>query len=147
MCEPGAEALAGGAAEEDLDHPVGQAGGAVPARDLAREEAAHRAVLVLDRPLRPHAAPSSIASAAELQQVHVDRVPEHGLRRPHARARRVLRHGVRNLEQRAQVDAARLPVVDRLVGARRSVRPISSSTERTPSDAIRPRASSATMNR
>ncbi len=42
----GAEALAGRAAEGEVDGPVGQPGAAVPAGDLVAEEGAHRAVHV-----------------------------------------------------------------------------------------------------
>ena len=75
-------------------------------------------------------------------------VPEHGLGRADPRARRVAGRLRGTRSSGAQVDAPRLPVVHGLVGARagrsgRSAPPRCA----TPSEAIRSRASSATMKR
>ena len=87
--QPGAEALPGRAGERHVDAALGQAVLAVHARDLAGQEAAHGAVLVLDPALEPHRPALLDRGAAELEQVHVDRVVEHRVRAAHAVARRV----------------------------------------------------------
>jgi hypothetical protein len=89
--EPCAEALAGGAGEGHLHAAVGEAVVAVHACDLAREQAADRPVLVLDPALDPDRPALLDRRAAELEEVHIDRVVEHRVRAAHAAARRVRR--------------------------------------------------------
>ena len=67
-----AEALAGRAGELELDRVVGQAGAAVPPRQLAAEDRADRAVDVADRqlerrPARPARAPAGTPGSSVVQ--------------------------------------------------------------------------------
>ena len=146
--EPGAEALAGRAGEAHLHAALRQAVLAVHARDLAREQTADGAVLVLDPALDADRPTLLDGGAAELKQVHVDRVVEDGGRAgarsaaarrvPRSRARRAGRSG------RSPAPSSARP---HHWSESSSVRPISSSILRTPSRAMIRRASSATMNR
>ena len=126
---------------------VGQARGAVPARDLAREQAADRAVLVsigrssrtaalLDR---RRAAPRSGPRRSSRQST--------GSGAARAAARRARPALVGHDQQRREVDPARLPVVDRVVGHEQVGAADQLLDRRTPSDAMSSRTSSATMNR
>ena len=100
--------------QRDLDRVLRQALLAVAARDLAGQDPADRAVLVLavDLDLDPLAALERGLSLADDLVVEV--VVEHRVLRPHAPAR-PLGRAVGLREQVREVDPARLPVVDRLL--------------------------------
>ena len=117
---------------------------------MAREDAADAAVAVADRQLdrvTALAAPRAPRSAALARAPSRARrrAPPAAVRRGGA-ARRRRQLDVR--EQVRQVDAARLPVVDRARSTpSRSTRPIASSSERRPSEARISRTSSATKKK
>ena len=94
--------------------PGRQAGGAVRLRDAVREQPADGAVDVPHLVLAHDRRPVLDRGERLLDQLPVERVVERRHLRPHAAERRAGRH-VRRLQQPGEVDAARLPVVDRLV--------------------------------
>ena len=114
--EPGAERLAGRAAQREADRPRRQALGAARLRDALREQAADGAVDVADRDARPRPAcrPRSRRVASSISSQSSASASGEScacMRRSGAPSGDV---GLR--EQAGEVDAARLPVVDRLVG-------------------------------
>src|SRR6185503_20863525 len=113
--EPRAEALPGRAAKRDLDRVLRQALLAVAARDLAGQDAADRAVLVLAVDLDVHALAAIERGLSLTDDLVVEVVVEDGILRADT-APRPLGRAVRLREQVRQVDAARLPVGDRLLG-------------------------------
>src|SRR3954471_469966 len=112
--QPAAEALAAVAVSAHDDRVVGQPLGAVAARDLTGQEAADAAVLVLHADLDLDLLAALQSGRGRGDDLVVAVVVEHGVLRAHAPARNLGRC-VGRREQVAQVDAARLPVLDRLV--------------------------------
>ena len=136
--QPGGKALPGRALEVHHDRVLLQPRRSARRRDAARQDPAHAAVAVADRQLEPHLrrgalrrGPCAVAqrrSVAPLcgvrgadhglscaHQLPVERVVEHSRWRFHAPARRSL--GQLDVgEDVREVDAARLPVLDRRRG-------------------------------
>ncbi len=97
----------------DDDRVLGQALGAAAAGDVAREDAADAAVAVADRAAQLDRLAAFERRLRLLHELPVERVVEHLRRRLHAPARRVV--GQLDVREHVrQVDAARLPVVDRV---------------------------------
>ena len=112
--QPAAERLPRRAAELDLDRARRQPLGAALAGDVAGEDAADAAVDVADRVLERDRRAVADRVDGLLDELPVQRVVEHLLLRAHAVQRRALGQ-VGHREDVRQVDAARLPVLDRLV--------------------------------
>ena len=146
--QPGGEALPGRARERDLDRPLGQALGAVPARDLARQDAADGAVDVAHR----HRAELDRLAALDRRRA-LRTSSQSSASSSTGTCGRVRRRGVSGgklgrLEDHRQVDAARLPVVDRRRRCRAGRCGRSSPrSAASPSDAMISRTSSATSIR
>src|SRR5438093_317738 len=111
--EKGAEALTGGPREMDPDRVVRQPRASPPLGDVVAEHRAHRAIDVVDRQGEPH-------GLRVLDGLPAGRDDRRGVARllqgmvlsPHAVPRDLGRH-VRLIEDRREVEAPRLPVVER----------------------------------
>ncbi len=112
--QPRTEALARGAVQRDIDRVLRQALFAVAAGDLARQDPADRAVLVLAVDLDPHPLAALERRLGLADDLVVEVVVEHRILRPDAPAR-PLGRAVGLRQQVGEVDTARLPVVDRLL--------------------------------
>ena len=112
--------------QRHLDRVLGQALLAVAARDLAGQDAADRAVLVLAVDLDVHALAALERGLGLADDLVVEVIVEDGVLRPHAPPR-PLGRAVGLREQVRQVNPARLPVVIASCASSMSVRPIMSS--------------------
>ena len=112
--QPRAEALAGRAVQRDVDRALRQPVRAEPLGDLAGEDAADGAVDVADGRAQLHLLAAGERRLGVAHQLPVERVVEHRLLRAGAVKGRPLLQ-LRHREDGAEVDAARLPVVDRAV--------------------------------
>ena len=140
-----AEALAGRAAEGDLDRAVGQARGAVALDDAVAEDRAHRAVDVADGQLQPRPAPAARSAALDLRQdLPVEVVLVRVGLRPHAPQRAAVGgdSGAAKTAEKSSPLAFQWSIALRQPS--RSTRPIISSNVRKPSWAMICRTSSAT---
>src|SRR5262245_23080073 len=109
----GAEALARRAAEAQVDRVLGQTPRPAPARNLGAEDRADGAVGVPDRELDAHALAALDRGARELHHLHVEHAVEEA---PVLRS--AVAAGVRDVgpvQQRREVEALRLPVLDRAI--------------------------------
>ena len=100
--------------KSDADRVFRQAGGAVLARDLAAGDRADDAIHVADRQLRDDLLAALDRGLAEVEQLRdVERLLEAVILRDLAEAADV-RAGIGLIQQVAEVEALRLPVIDRL---------------------------------
>ena len=113
MREPGAEALPGRAREAHPDRVLGQTGMAVARGDLARQHRAGGAVDVLDRQIDLDRLLLLDRLAGELDQLHVEDLVE-AVVLPLGIVDRDLGRHVGLMEDAAEIETLRLPVVDRL---------------------------------
>ena len=109
--EERAERLPGRADEREVDGAVGQALAAVAPGDLLAEHRAHGAVDVAHRQLGADRPAGLERLGSQLDELVVERAVETVVLRDRTAPRSALRQ-VGDVEDRAQVEAARLPVVD-----------------------------------
>ena len=106
-----AEALPGGAVELNVDRVFRQPGVPVTARNLARQHRADRAIDVANR----HDEADSLAAferrPALLDQLVVERLAQSVILRFNTQTRHIRRH-LRLIKNAAEVETARLPMID-----------------------------------